>query len=494
MSSPAPITISSFVQLDKSIKTPLFIQLTQQIINGIQRGFLLTGTKLPGTRQVSKELNVHRKTIIAAFDELQAQGWIEILPNRGTYVLQQNKTKLHALPNVTPISIAQYPLQTGYNLYTSNILDNPFEENESSYFFTDGTCDMRLAQTKRLSLQYSATMNRKSSLKQISHYRANGNSFFKDQLSNYLNLTRGLHISKNNLLITRGSEMAIYLIAKVLLKPLDVVVVAELSNFTVNMTFQETGAKVITVPLDSEGICVESLKELLNETIIRLLYITPHHHYPTTVQLSAQRRIEILELANKYGFTIVEDDYDYDFHYEKAAVLPLASADINGMVIYTGTFAQTLTPAFRTGFIVAPQNLIQEMKKHLSLIDRYGDPIMEQVLGELIDDGEIHRNLKKTNKIYQDRRDAMAEKLNTLFTNDISFDVPSGGLAFWVKIQKPISLMSVQLAAKKKDLYIPRHTLFQNKTVSALRIGFGHMNADEMVSSIDILHLALHSV
>lgn len=493
MSSPVLLSLSSFIQLDRSSTTPLFIQLTQQVINGIQRGILISGSKMPGTRLVSTELNLHRKTVIAAYEELQAQGWIDIVPSKGTFVLQQKKTKQTISSDIPPISIAQYPSKTGYEIDGSNILDNPFEENTTPYFFSDGSCDIRLAQMKSLSLQYSASMNRKSNLKRMSQYQENGNLFFKEQLSNYLNLSRGLHISKHNLLISRSSEMSIYLIAKVVLRPSDRVVVAELSNFAVNMTFLQAGAKVETIPLDKDGICVESLKEKLTKGTIRMLYITPHHHYPTTVTLSAQRRLELLQLANQYGFVIVEDDYDYDFHYEKAAVLPLASADINGMVIYTGTFGKSLAPAFRTGFVVAPLNLIQEMNKYLGIIDRHGDVVMEQALGEMIDEGEVHRQLKKSLKVYKERRDSMCEMLSTLLKEQISFDTPSGGLAIWAELQKGKPLIGIRNECLKRGLLIPRHILYQNRQICAMRIGFGHMNEDEIEESLKIFKSAIET-
>ncbi|MFD2556139.1 aminotransferase-like domain-containing protein [Sphingobacterium tabacisoli] len=493
MSSPVLLSLSSFVTLDRNASTPLFVQLAQQIINGIQRGFLATGAKLPGTRIVGDQLNLHRKTVIAAYDELQAQGWIDIIPNKGTFVLQQSKTK-QAIPSAKPpLSSSQYPAKTGYDIQTSNILDNPFEENIVPYSFSDGNTDIRLTQVKNLSLQYSSSMNRKGSLKRMSQYHENGSLYFKEQLSNYLNLSRGLHISKYNLLITRSSEMSIYLIAKVVLKPLDKVIVAELSNFAVNMTLLQAGATLETIPLDKEGISITALRDKLKTAPIRMLYITPHHHYPTTVTLSAQRRLELLQLANEYGFVVVEDDYDYDFHYEKAAVLPIASADTNGMVIYTGTFGKSLAPAFRTGFVVAPHNLIQEMNKYLGIIDRQGDIIMEQTLGEMIEEGEIHRHLKKSLKIYRERRDNMSELLNGMLKEYISFDTPNGGLATWVEFYQTKSLMNIKERCLKHGLLVPRHILYQNRQISAMRIGFGHMDSQEMEESFSILKLALES-
>src|SRR5690606_3400787 len=188
-----------------------------------------------------------------------------------------------------------------------------------------------------------------------------------------------------------------------------------------------------TVPLDDEGLDVEAVRRLCERRRIRMLYITPHHHYPTTVTLSAQRRVELLELAVKYGFIILEDDYDYDFRYDGSPLLPIASADTEGMVVYVGTFGKSMAPGFRSGFIVAPAPLIVEMGKLLGIMDRYGDTITEAALGELIADGEIHRYLKMAVREYKGRRDQLVQLLNTRLGDMVEVVTPSGGLAVWTR-------------------------------------------------------------
>ena len=218
-----------------------------------------------------------------------------------------------------------------------------------------------------------------------------------------------------------------------------------------------------------------------------MLYLTPHHHYPTTVTLSAKRRLELLNLANEYGFIILEDDYDYDFHYDKSPILPLASADTNGMVIYIGSFGKSLVPGFRTGFIVAPENLMIEMRKYLGIIDRQGDVLMEHVLGEMIAEGEINRYLKKSLKIYQERRDYFVSLLEQNLGEYIDFQKPSGGLAVWMKWKIPVNLMQLSRNCAQNNLFIPKTLLYQNKNLTAMRLGFGNLNLTEMDKSIEIL-------
>jgi len=485
MNSPVEFPYESFILINRSSEISIYMQISNQLINAIQRGFLPFGIKLPGTRALSIILNVHRNTIVAAYDELFAQGWVESLPNKGTFVIGKNQEKPFQIQDFEKNNLEHYPKSTGFLFKTSNILDNPFEYSNCEYIFNDGVPDIRLTQIDHHSRIYSSILKRKAH--KIGQYNQDGSEFFKKNLSQFLNLSRGLPISKNNLLITRSTEMSIYIVSEILLAEGDIVLVGELSYFSVNMIFQKAGVKIQPISIDEEGINVEEVREACKKQKIRMLYLTPHHHYPTTVTLSAKRRLDLLNLANEYGFIILEDDYDYDFHYDKSPILPLASADTNGMVIYIGSFGKSLVPGFRTGFIVAPENLMIEMRKYLGIIDRQGDVLMEHVLGEMIAEGEINRYLKKSLKIYQERRDYFVSLLEQNLGEYIDFQKPSGGLAVWMKWKIAVNLMQLSRNCAQNNLFIPKTLLYQNKNLTAMRLGFGNLNLYEMDKSIKIL-------
>ena len=160
-----------------------------------------------------------------------------------------------------------------------------------------------------------------------------------------------------------------------------------------------------------------------------------HRDYPTMVTLSAERRLKLLLLAKEYGFAIIEDDYDYDFQFKGSAMLPMASAGANGMVIYLGKLGQSLFPSFQTGFVVAPENLISEANNYLQLLDKQGDLIQEQMLSELIHEGEIYRLMKKNIVIYKQRRDCLCKLLTQYFDKIADWKIPTGGLAIWLEFQ-----------------------------------------------------------
>lgn len=485
MNSPVEFPYESFILINRKSEISIYMQISNQLINAIQRGVLPFGIKLPGTRALSIILQVHRNTIVAAYDELFAQGWVESLPNKGTFVIGKNQEKPFQIKDFEKNNLEHYPKSTGFSFKTSNILDNPFEYSNCEYIFNDGVPDIRLTQIDHHSRIYSSILKRKAH--KIGQYNQDGSEFFKKNLSQFLNLSRGLPISKNNLLITRSTEMSIYIVSEILLTEGDIVLVGELSYFSVNMIFQKAGVNIQPISIDEEGINVEEVREACKKQKIRMLYLTPHHHYPTTVTLSAKRRLELLNLANEFGFIILEDDYDYDFHYDKSPILPLASADTNGMVIYIGSFGKSLVPGFRTGFIVAPENLMIEMRKYLGIIDRQGDVLMEHVLGEMIAEGEINRYLKKSLKTYQERRDYFVSLLEQNLGDYIDFQKPSGGLAVWMKWKIPVNLMQLSRNCAQNNLFIPKTLLYQNKNLTAMRLGFGNLDLKEMDKSIEIL-------
>ena len=284
--------------------------------------------------------------------------------------------------------------------------------------------------------------------------------------------------------------MSLYIVSQLLIKQNDIVLVGRLSNYASNMIFQQSGASIRTIPVDSEGLDVEYIKAHFIKGSIRCVYVSAHRDYPTTVRLSEKRRLALLELAKTYEFAIIEDDYDYDFQYEEVPMVPMASTDTKGVVIYLGKIGQSLFPSFQTGFVVAPENLILEAKNYLQLLDKQGDLIQEQILSELISEGEIYRLMKKNIVVYKKRRDCLCKLLTEHFSEIAQWEIPSGGLALWLEFKPKIPLVKLAEEAEKNDLFIPKTILYQDRKTCAIRFGFGHLNEIEIVAVIKKLKSA----
>jgi GntR family transcriptional regulator/MocR family aminotransferase len=288
--------------------------------------------------------------------------------------------------------------------------------------------------------------------------------------------------------------MSLYIVSQLLIKQNDIVLVGHLSNYAANMIFQQAGATIKTVPVDTDGLDIAYIEKHFVKNSIRCVYICAHRDYPTVVNLSKERRLALLQLAKEYGFAIIEDDYDYDFQFERAAILPMATTDTNGMVIYLGKFGQSLFPSFQTGFVIAPENLISEANNYLQLLDKQGDLIQEQMLSELINEGEIYRLMKKNVVIYKQRRDSLCQLLKESFANIAHWKIPAGGLAIWLQFQPHISLVQLAEEAEKNDLFLPKMILYQDKNTCAIRFGFGHLDTEEMTIVVKKLKNAYDKV
>ena len=190
--------------------------------------------------------------------------------------------------------------------------------------------------------------------------------------------------------------------------------------------------------------------------------------------------------AEKYGFVILEDDYDYDFHYRSAPILPLASVYKQGPVIYSGSFSKLLAPSVRLGYLVAPQAVVAEINKLRHILDRQGDPVVEKALAQMLAEGEVQRHLKKVVKIYKQRRDYFCNLLKTELSNYLKFQIPEGGMAIWTTVLQKQNEQEFSSQLLKKGLYLnmDKHFLSEH---NALRMGFASINEKEMEELVAVL-------
>ncbi|MCV9929749.1 PLP-dependent aminotransferase family protein [Flavobacterium sp. LS1R49] len=493
MDSPVQIPFKSFIQLKPEETTAIYLQIVFEFIKAIQIGLLPEGTKLPGTRILCKLLSVNRNTLIKAFQDLELQGWIEILPNKGTFILSEKKQKNK--PEFTSTegkSISK--ISAPFTFKRSTILENPKEVSILPYQFNDGLPDLRLVQTDVLARLYVSKLKSQKSAKTWEQIQTQSHLNFKTQFSNFLNLTRGIRISTSNLLTTSSHEISLYLVTKLLITPGNKVVVASPGYYMSNMTLSDSGAQIITIPVDKDGINTGDLRQICETQNIKLLYLTSNYHYPTTISLSAKRRMEVLELANKYGFVILEDDYDFDFHYDNNPVLPLAALDSNERVVYIGSFGRSLPAGFGYGFVAAPSEFITELEKHQNILEPEIDVIKEQVLTEWIMEGEVHRLSKKNKKIYKERRDYFVLLLNEKLNGKIKFQIPLRGFAIWVEWLDNFNLIKLQKQCISNGLFLPKTILYQTKNGTATRLGFGHLEKTEMENAVNILSKSLEEI
>ncbi|WP_273565452.1 PLP-dependent aminotransferase family protein [Maribacter halichondriae] len=330
----------------------------------------------------------------------------------------------------------------------------------------------------------------------LSYGSTYGNTALREVLVDYLNATRGLHIAKENVLITRGSQMGIWLSSQLLLKKNDVVVVGNTNYDSADATFLNQQARLIRVLVDKHGIVTDEIENLCKQQQIKAVYLTSHHHHPTTVTLCAQRRIHLLNLARQYNFAIIEDDYDYDFNYNHAPILPLASHDTNGNVIYIGSVCKTVAPVFRIGYLIASKEFVDEVAKLRGIVDRQGDALLELTFADFIKSGDLDRHIRKVMKIYKQRRDLFCKLLKDELGGFFQFETPKGGMAVWTKLNANYSWATISEVARKHKLEIGDWQRYDTAKLkhNYIRIGFAAYDEEEIHELINRLKKTINEI
>ena len=478
----------TIIQIQKNCDTAVYLQIANAMIQEIKKGRIGPDIKLPGTRLMAEILNVHRKTIVSAYEELDAQGWIEMKPSKGTFTSKE-------IPEIIPLRFSvkkekrnSFPKETGYPVTVNEKIRKPVLPQRNIIGFHDGP-DVRLIPVNELGRAYKSILSRANNLKYLSYVEIAGVQKFRTVLSAYLNSSRGLQTTSENIMITRGSQMGLYLLSLVLFKKGDTILVGDPNYYYADHVFLHTGMNLTRVKVDEYGVDVDAIEKICARKKIKALYITSHHHYPTTVTLIASRRIRLLSLAEKFGFIIIEDDYDYDFHYQSSPILPLVSADTKGMVVYIGTLSKTVGPGIRTGYIIAPGNLILELCRIRQLIDTQGDPILELALAEMFTDGIIKRHMKKAQQEYHRRRDFLCDYLKQKLPDIIDFKIPDGGLAIWAKFDKSVPLPPLTEKLRAQGIILSNGLIHNTSPISlnATRMGFAWMNEKESENAVNIM-------
>lgn len=469
---------------DPESKLPVYRQIAIAIINAVRNGLFQPGMQLPSSRDLAVLLKVHRKTVLAAYEELEIQGWITTVPRKcvrvAEHIPEQRPRKWNAA-EVEASYDKRFPLSFRKVVKESS---QSSTGGQAQIVINDGYPDVRLSPIDSLLKTYRSLASRNGTIRNTMVSVPQGVLKLREELATYLSLTRGLNISAAHILITHGAQMSIYLSARLLLGPGMNIITGKPGYLVANKTFEEAGAKVIEVNVDEKGIDTDAIERICKRKKIKAVYVIPHHHYPTTVTLSVERRMHLLELSRQYSFAVIEDDYDYDYHYSSSPYLPLASGRHNGNVIYIGSFSKMLDPALRIGFMVAPENFITQCTALRKLIDVGGDGYLQHALACLIKDGELKRHLNKSKKIYQERRDFLLSLLEDRLGDRVSYTIPSGGMAIWVKLNAGLCITKL---AGTHSLELSRWDEAEN----AFRFGFASLNQKEMIHTVELLSAVL---
>lgn len=461
---------------------PRFLAIARAITDDIRRGVLVPGAQLPSSRALARALDVHRNTVLAALDELAAQGWITTQPARGTFVSE-------ALPALPARAALPHRTRAGFALPPPPITAREVGAPGRGVIALDGGIpDPRAFPVDALARAWRRVV-RRAGRALLGYGPPEGHPALRAALAALVRTLRAVPATADHVLVTRGSQMALDLCARALLRPGDRVAVEALGYRPAWHALTLAGATLVPIPVDGDGLDVAALARAHARAPLRALYTTPHHQYPTTVTLSAARRLALATLARRHRWAIFEDDYDHEFHYDGRPVTPLAADDPDGHVVYIGTLSKVLAPGLRLGFVVAPPPVIAQLATWRGAMDRQGDQPMEAAVAEFIDDGELERHMRRMRVLYQARRDALVAGLATRLPGVVTAPCPRGGISLWATVAPGIDVAAwIAAAAAQRVLIAPgaRYT-FDGHEPGALRLVFAPNTPAELARAVAVL-------
>ncbi|WP_233839894.1 PLP-dependent aminotransferase family protein [Dyella sp. 2HG41-7] len=373
-----------------------------QLRAAILDGRLKPGLRLPATRALADALQVSRNTVVAAYDLLLGEGYIEARRGAGNFVANLALRRDIHRPKVAATSFDRRLAP-----YWRNLADAPAPmPGKFAYDFRLGIPDSQPFPYdiwRRLSARALRQQSRAAPLYDL----AQGRPALREAIAQHISFARAVSCEPDDVIVTSGAQQAFDLLARVLVTPGETVVAVEDPGYPpLRAVFLAAGARVVGVPVDEEGLIVEQLPPDAN-----VIYVTPSHQFPLGVVMSPRRRVALLEFARARGALVIEDDYDSEFRYSGRPLDALQTLDRNDTVCYVGTFSKCLFPTLRLGYAVVPSWLRAAFVNAKHQTDWHGDVLAQDTLAAFIAEGHLVRHVRHMRKVYAERRDALLDAI-----------------------------------------------------------------------------------
>lgn len=441
--------------------TTLYQKVQKLVLEDISSGILKPGTMLPSSRELAVQLDVSRKTIVRALEELVSKGVLESKDRVGIFVPRSGAQQKRAAQGAEPVA-TRSRVQPAAELVIN-----------------DGFPDTSLFPFREFSRTYRQIFNHMAQWKMLGYNDPMGYLRFRQVIAEVLGREAGLTVEDDELCAVRGSQMALFLVANAVLSPGEHVAIETPGYPNAYKAFERAGATVHRIPVDADGIDTESLETLCNEVDLTMVYVTPRHQYPTTVTLSKARRQKLHDLSLAHGFIVVEDDFGMAYNFSASYIPSLSARLPKTHYIYIGTLSKIFAPGMRLGFVASSREIIRQIAEFRTLIDIQGDTITERAIFELADSGQLRRHIRRSQKVYKERLADVSREIRRVLGDRVSYRQPHGGLAVWIRLGGGL----IEAAALKAYLSAGGITapVFEcaDGTVG-IRVGYASLSLDDL--------------
>ncbi len=475
---------------------PRYAQITRAFTVLIQRGLLLPGTRVPGTRELARDLGCSRNIVLLAYEQLALEGYLVGRSKKGTFVspdLPRYPTGArvrYAAAARPPSSLSMH----GQRLATLAAQARPITAymRDLRINFMYGVCEPDEQLVTRLRAGFATALR----LHTFGYIDPAGDEGLRAQVAERLRGARGIVRSPSQIIITSGAQQAIDICARVLVGEGDRVVVEEPGYAAARALFQAAGAVMIPVAVDRDGLDPAALPN--DNRPVRLVYVTPSHQFPTGAVMSAARRHALLAWVARRGACVLEDDYDGELRYAGRPIKALAALDDADHVIYCGTFSKSMFPSLRLGYLAFPEWLAADAVNAKWLTDRGSSALMQFPVRELMASGEYDRHIRRMHRRYAARRDVLTRTLRAHLGSKVTIAGSGAGLhlVVWMPTLSAIQMESLVAASQRRGIgvySIAPHAV-ATLPVQGLMLGYGLLDEERIEEGIRGLAAAYREV
>jgi GntR family transcriptional regulator / MocR family aminotransferase len=426
---------------------PLSARIQDAVRRQLANGSLKAFERLPSTRLLAKDLSVARETVETAYQNLEAEGYLIRERGSGTYVSEAGAqlARFSAGPDKKLRTL--HLSERGRRIQRLGGVRDPVPQA-----FAAAYPDVRAFPLDSWQ-QISSRIWRRHGSDLLSYCDPQGLRRLREEISRYLGSYRGVGCTADNVIVLTSSQEALMLIATMMLDANDQVAIEEPCYPGIRSALSVSGATPVPVEVDENGMVVDAL--VRKSPAPRGVYVTPSHQYPTTATLSLERRLALIEWAQRHRRWIIEDDYDSEYRYDGSPLSCIQGLDSSGIVLYVGTFTKTLFPAIRLAYLVAPAHLVPALVAMRTLVDGHSAIFNQAVLAEFMASGEFTTHVRRMRQFYKGRRDAFAEAIERHLSPFGTLRVPTGGFQATWYLHEEYDEIAVAEKAKAAKIILP---------------------------------------
>lgn len=480
------------VELDRSRDLPLYLQISRQIRDQIRSGELAPGARLPPERRLAAMLGVNRTTVVNAYRELAAEGLVVGHVGRGTIVAGANGDGTGS-GELRGIPWGQLFTATTEVMNDPLLRDTMIVSARSDVIsLASGmpSPDLIPVATIRELLNEALHEGGQSLLQ---HCPTEGYPPLRQAVAQW---TTGPMGEPESVLVVAGSQQGLYLLARTLLEPGDLVAVESPTYLGALQVFRAAGARLLPIPVDEDGMRVGLLEDLIVRRRPKLIYTLPTFQNPSGTTMSLERRHRLLALAARYQVPVVEDDPYGALRYEGEALPSLHKLDTQGTVIYLSTVSKVLFPGFRIGWIVAPRPVIERLALMKQIVDLDTNALAQWAVWAYLDRGLLADHIEELRRVYPRRRDLMLSAIEHHCTGMLTCDRPAGGFYLWCRLADGLRARDLLPEAARRGVAIVPGASFHpdGEGEATLRLNFTQPPEEEIEEAIARLGDAIETL